>query len=231
MKFLLVLLLLLPVIMALDGHQSKERHEEGEKVTEAQRETVEANTIFAVGFFKHMTSKSSQCKDSPPKNLVMSPLSISSAFSMVLSGARGKTHQEIREGLSLNHTHCKDEDLHKAFSNLLQKLNQPKSSLQLDVGNAIFMDDKVQVLKSFEDGVQKDYRADVKKEDFSDKKEVENKINEYVKEKTKGRIEEVVKVLSEDAKMVMLNYVYFKGKRRKSRNDQGSHQVVQPPQL
>ncbi|KAM5129311.1 serine protease inhibitor A6-like [Mantella aurantiaca] len=213
MKLLLILLLLIPVLMASDEHRSEQSHEEGKDLKKAQalREIVKGNTEFAIKYFKHVTSVSSKDKNSPPKNVVFSPVSISSVFSMLSLGARTKTHQEIWEGLSLNNTHCKEEEVHQAYSNLLQVLNEPKSSLQVNIGNAIIVDNKMTLLKSFKDDAQRHYHAEIMQDDFLQSKEVENKINEYVKNKTEGKIEKLFDSLSEDSKMVLVNYVLFKG--------------------
>ncbi|KAM5129331.1 serine protease inhibitor A6-like [Mantella aurantiaca] len=204
--------------MASDEHRSEQSHEEGKdlKKAEALRETVKGNTEFAINFFKHVTSVSSNDKNSPPKNVVLSPISISSAFSMLSLGARSKTHQEIWEGLSLNNTHCKEEEVHQANSNLLQVVNEPKRGLQVNIGNAIFLDNKVTLLKSFEDDAQHHYHAEIMQVDFLQSTEVENKINEYVKNKTEGKIEKLIEGLSEDSKMVLVNYVLFKGEWQRS---------------
>ncbi|KAM5129265.1 alpha-1-antitrypsin-like [Mantella aurantiaca] len=213
MKLLLILHLLIPVLMASDEHKSEQSHEEVKDLKKAQalREIVKGNTEFAINYFKHVTSVSSKDQNSPPKNVVFSPVSISSVFSMLLLGARTKTHQEIWEGLSLNNTHYEEEEVHQAYSNLLQVLNEPKSSLQVNIGNAIFLDNKVTLLKSFKDDAQRHYHAEIMQDDFLKLKEVENKINEYVKNKTEGKIEKLIGGLSKDSKMVLLNYVLFKG--------------------
>ncbi|KAM5129308.1 serine protease inhibitor A3N-like [Mantella aurantiaca] len=167
--------------MASDEQKSEQSHEEGKDLKKAQalREIVKGNTEFAINYFKHVTSVSSKDQNSPPKNVVFSPVSISSVFSMLSLGARTNTHQEIWEGLSLNNTHCKEVEVHQAYSNLLQVLNEPKSSLQVNIGNAIFLDNKVTLLKSFKDDAQRHYHAEIMQDDFMQSKEVENKINEY----------------------------------------------------
>ncbi|XP_072283776.1 uncharacterized protein [Pyxicephalus adspersus] len=203
MKFLLVLLFLIPIITTSDEHKS-ESHEDtkdrnGLKKAQALRETVKANTEFAINFFKHVTSVSSQSKDSHAENVVVSPISISSAFSMLSLGAQTKTHQEIWEGLRLNNTHCKEKDVHRAYSSLFQALNEPKSGLQVNIGNAVFVLDTLTLLKSFQDDVQHHYHAEVRKTNFINSQEAKKEINEYVKNKTEGKIEELFEELSAEA--------------------------------
>ncbi|XP_077322816.1 serine protease inhibitor A6-like isoform X6 [Lithobates pipiens] len=216
MKFLLILLLLIPVITASDEHKSeksdtvtKSRIET--KRAQALRQTVKANTEFAINFFKLLTSVSTQGADSPPQNVVFSPFSISSAFSMILLGAQKQTHQELWKGLSLNNTRCREMEVHQAYSTLLQALNSPKSSLQVNIGNTIFVDQSLTLFESFKDEVRRYYRAEIMEEDFGDLQKVENKINGYVKEKTEGKIEDLIKNLHIHTQMVLINYVLFKG--------------------
>nr|DBA14534.1 TPA: hypothetical protein GDO54_005489 [Pyxicephalus adspersus] len=213
MKFLLALLLIIPIIAASDEHKSESHEdtkgEKEQKKAQVLRETVKGNTEFAINFFKHVTS--SQSKDSHAENVVISPLSISSAFSMLSLGARTETHQEIWEGLRLNNTHCKEKDFHRAYSSLLQALNEPKSSLQVNIGNAVFVQDTLALRKSFEDDIQHHYHAEIKKTNFINSQEAKKEINEYVKNKTEGKIEELFEELSAQSKMVTVNYVLFRG--------------------
>ncbi|XP_073466009.1 alpha-1-antitrypsin-like isoform X1 [Aquarana catesbeiana] len=213
MKFLLTLLLLIPVITASDEHKSKETHEdaEGGKKVQALKEAVKGNTEFAFNLFKHLASVSSQGKDSPPKNIVFSPFSISSAFSMLLLGAQSKTHQEILEGLSLNNTNSTESELHQAYSTLLHLLNEPKSSLQVDISNTLFVQQTLTLLKSFEDDLKNLYHAEIRKTNFNDPQEARKEVNEYVKNKTEGKIKELIKEFPADTKLALVNYVMFKG--------------------
>ncbi|XP_073466407.1 serine protease inhibitor A6-like [Aquarana catesbeiana] len=222
MKFLLILLLLIPVITASDEHKSKskESHEdtEGGKKAQALKEAVKGNTEFAFNFFKHLASVSSQGKNSPPKNIVLSPFSISSAFSMLLLGAQSKTHQEILEGLSLNIKNSTESELHQAYSTLLHLLNEPKSSLQVDIGNALFVQQTLTLLKCFEDDLKNLYHAEIRKTNFNDPQEATKEVNEYVKNKTEGKIKELVKEFPADTKLALVNYVLFKGKWQETFN-------------
>ncbi|XP_018414893.1 PREDICTED: alpha-1-antitrypsin-like [Nanorana parkeri] len=216
MKFFLILLLLVPVTTASDGQKSEEFCEETKvakelKKVQALGETVKGNSEFAINFFKHVTSMASQGKASTPTNVVFSPLSISSTFSMLMLGSGSKTHQEIWEGLRLNNTHCEEKEVHRAYSNLLQMLNEPKSSLRVDISNAIFLQDTLTLLKNFEDSVQDLYHAEIRKTNLTDPQKAKEEINEYVKNKTEGKIEELVKDLSKDSNMVLINLVLFKG--------------------
>ncbi|XP_072283636.1 serine protease inhibitor A6-like [Pyxicephalus adspersus] len=193
MKLLIILVVLIPIITVSDSQ-------------EALEETVKGNNEFAIKFFKHVTSVSSQGK---AKNIVASPISLSSILSMLTLGAQSTTKEEIWKALSLDNN--EETEVHQAFSSLLQELNKPRSSLQLNIDNAIFVEKTITLLKRFEDDVQRYYYADVRKTDFNNSEEATKEINEYVKNKTEGKIEEIIDKVSEDAKMVLLNSVLFRG--------------------
>ncbi|KAM9294391.1 alpha-1-antitrypsin-like [Gastrophryne carolinensis] len=205
MKFLFVLALVIPLIISED----KLIQQDEELQEKAKLSTVSANNEFALKLYKHIASKSAQA--TLKKNTVVSPLSISTAFSMLALGARSSTHQEIWEALSLNNTQCGETEVHQSFSHLLQTLNKPKSDLQVRIGNAVFVDSSFKLLKSFEDDTQRYYQAEVSRVNFKHPKDVVTQINDYVKSKTEGKIEELVKDIDSDTLLLLLNYVFFKG--------------------
>ena len=76
------------------------------------------NTDFAFSLYKKLALKNQD------KNIVFSPLSISAALALVSLGAKGKTMEEILEGLKFNLTETPEADIHQGFGNLLQSLSQ-----------------------------------------------------------------------------------------------------------
>lgn len=187
-----------------------EEMEVGECLKKVQSETVTANTQFALKLFKHMASKSSPAGGSPPQNILFSPLSVSTALSMLVLGAQSTTRQEILDILSRNHTQGPDE-VHKAAAHLLKTLDQPKGLLWAKIGNAIFLDKDMKLLEGFVNGTDHYYQAEVRKTDFTRPQEVKRGINDHMKNKTDGKIPEFIKDLEDDTVMVLINYFLFTG--------------------
>ncbi|KAM4662174.1 alpha-1-antiproteinase S-like [Discoglossus pictus] len=217
MKVLLYLSVFIAVVLASDEdisheikQQEKHDHHEhhDEKHSKAHQVVSSANIHFAVDMYKHIASNAEK---SHPQNIFFSPLSVTTAFSMLGLGAKSITHQKIVEGLKLNETHIKDEEIHEEFHSVLMALNKPKSNLQVDIGNAIFVHDQLKLQNSFEQGVKKFYHAELQASDFTHPMDAEKQINDYVKNKTEGKIEELVKDLSADTMLVLVNHIFFKG--------------------
>ncbi|XP_053545355.1 serine protease inhibitor A6 [Bombina bombina] len=187
-------------------HPHKHGHNEE---TLAAKEVEEANFLFSLDMYKHLSSKS---VSSPEKNLFYSPLSISSTLAMLSLGAKHQTHSQILELLKLKHAKIEDKMIHKAYGNLLHVLDQPKSDLQFKFGNAIFVASNLKMVKSFVSQVKQYYQAEIMATNFSNGNAAEKKVNDYVRYKTKGKIDNIVEHLDPYTEMVLANYILFKGK-------------------
>ncbi|XP_073493591.1 serine protease inhibitor A3L-like [Phyllobates terribilis] len=215
MKVLQYLIWFIPMVIALDQRfcnfprEEPKKTEEGEQLKEAQSAIITANTEFALKLFKHVASKSSLVKGSQIQNIVFSPLSISTALSTLVLGARSTTHQEILDVLNQNLT--QEAEVHGALGHLQQILSQPQNDLQINIGNAIFVDKKMEILESFRNETKHYYQAEIVKTDFTEGPQVKGQINDHVKTKTDGKIPEVIKNVDPDTLMVLVNFVLFKG--------------------
>ncbi|KAG8535773.1 hypothetical protein GDO81_027817 [Engystomops pustulosus] len=127
------------------------------------------------------------------ENLFYSPMSISMAFSMV----------------SLV---IKEEAIYSGFKHLLQTLNQHNSDLELNIANALFVEEKLNLLQKFKDEIKAFYKSELISVNFQQLEEAKNQINSYVEEKTNGLIEKLLSELSVGTVMVLINTLYFKGK-------------------
>ncbi|GFS65685.1 serpin B8, partial [Nephila pilipes] len=79
--------------------------------------------------------------------------------------------------------------------------------------NAIVVNDNVDLLLKYKNDVQDFYNASIRKTDFANNAdEAVKEINDWVKEKTNGKIEKLLDQLNPSTLLVLLNAVYFKGK-------------------
>nr|XP_005910943.1 PREDICTED: serpin A3-3 [Bos mutus] len=163
-----------------------------------------SNTDFAFGLYKQLALKN------PNKNVIFSPLSVSMALAFLSLGARGPTLTEILEGLKFNLTEIQETQIHQGFQHLLQALNRPRNQLQLSVGNAMFVQEELKLLDKFIEDAQVLYSSEAFPTNFGDPEAAKSLINDYVKNKTQGKIEELFKDLSPRTELVLVNYIYFK---------------------
>ncbi|GIY88726.1 uncharacterized serpin-like protein TK1782 [Caerostris darwini] len=165
-----------------------------------------ANNELAFNLHRKLAASSSS------DNVFFSPLSISSAMGMLFYGARGDTAEELRKVLGYEKADLPDELVHEAFSRFLSKVLKSGDPYVLDIANAVLVDEDMDLIDDYKNNVQELYKAQVREVDFSSNSaQIVRDINEWVKEKTKGKIEKLFDSLSPSTIMVLLNAVYFKG--------------------
>lgn len=135
-------------------------------------------------------------------NLFFSPFSISSALGMTCAGARENTAAEMQTALSFGQG---EEHLHDSFRQLNQKLAAASGSngQKLNIANGICLTGG-DVSGEYKALLQKYYDAELFSGDLE-------KINDWVKTKTEGKIEKILEMLDADSVCVLLNAIYFKG--------------------
>ncbi|XP_042310806.1 alpha-1-antiproteinase 2-like [Sceloporus undulatus] len=161
---------------------------------------------FGLNLYEQISSAS------PGKNIFFSPISISSLLAFLSLGARSTTHTQILEGLSFNLTRIQEKEIHDGFHNIFSVITNPDNAVKIDIGQALFLKDDQKPLQKFLDDVHAFYEAEMLSANFQEPKEAEKQINEYVEKKTHGKIVELVKGLDPTTVIVMVNYIFFKGK-------------------
>lgn len=167
---------------------------------------VSSNADFAFSFYKLVASEAAD------KNIFFSPVSMSSSFAILALGAKAVTLTQILEGLGFNLQKIQEQKIHEGFCQLLHMLNRSDSEFQLSLGNALFIEETLKPLQKFLDDVKSFYESEVFSTDFNNSVGAENQINSYIKEKTNGKIVKLVENLDPLTAMVLVNYVFFKGK-------------------
>ncbi|KAF4788667.1 Alpha-1-antiproteinase 2 [Turdus rufiventris] len=178
-------------------------HHGGEAI--ACLKLVPNNADFAFQFFRVLT------QETPNKNIFFSPVSISSAFAILALGARSATRSQILEGLAFNLTEIQEKEIHEGFQNLIHMLNHPEGGVQLNMGSAIFVTEKLKLLKKFSDDAKVLYQMEAFTTDFNKPTEAEKQINDYIERKTHGKITNVVKDMDPQTLMLLASFVFFKG--------------------
>ncbi|CAM5122925.1 unnamed protein product [Eretmochelys imbricata] len=178
----------------------------GKVVTEHMTfmKVVASNTDFAFRFYKQIKSEAAD------KNIFFSPLSISTAFAMLTLGAKSATLSQIHKGLSFNLTEIKEREIHEGFHHLIRMLNHSDSEIQLNMGNALFVDDRLKLLEKFLADVKSLYESETFPSNFQNSAEAEKQINDCIEKKTHGKIANLVKGLDPLTVMVLVNYIFFK---------------------
>lgn len=163
------------------------------------------NADFAFALYKNLNGKVA-----PGKNIFYSPLGIATALSMLSTGARGDTHSQLFS--TLGYSSMSQEQVRDGYAHLLQMLGQSQKDQQLDVGNSVAVRTGFSPLEQFLKDIQRYYSGDVFKVDFSKPDEAAAEINAQIASKTQDKIKDLVKDLDPSMAMVLINYVFFRGR-------------------
>uniref|UniRef100_A0A670HYE8 Kallistatin-like n=1 Tax=Podarcis muralis TaxID=64176 RepID=A0A670HYE8_PODMU len=164
---------------------------------------VQGNADFAFRFYHHVASETAE------KNIIFSPLSISAALAILSLGAQNTTLSQLLLGLGFNQSDTSEQEIHEGFHHLLHMLNLPNAEIKLSIGNALFTNDQVKLVKKFLDDAKHFYEADVLPTNFMNPAVAESQINGYIKNKTNGKLDDVVQGLDPEAVMIIVNYIYM----------------------
>ncbi|KAL6060607.1 hypothetical protein STEG23_019779 [Scotinomys teguina] len=163
------------------------------------------NANFAFRLYHLIASQNSR------QNIFFSPLSISFSLAMLSAGAGGDTRTQILEGLGFNLTELSLPEIHEGFRLLQHRLSRQSPQLSINVGNVLVLSRDLQLLPNFISATKTSYDSKVLRSNFRDMEATTQLINNYVKEKTQGKIRDLVSGLSPNEKMIMVNYIFFQG--------------------
>ncbi|XP_065607377.1 LOW QUALITY PROTEIN: plasma serine protease inhibitor-like [Cyrtonyx montezumae] len=166
---------------------------------------------FAFRLYKQAISKEEA------KNIFFSPLSISTAFAMLAVGSKSTTLNQIFEGLGFDSlTETRIRDIHESFHKVLAVLNCTEVNITLNIGNALFPAIGYELQETFLQNIQQFYDVDFFSIDFHKPEIAKLQINNYIKEKTQGKIPELIAHLGVNTVLVLVTYIYFKAAWEKS---------------
>lgn len=141
-------------------------------------------------------------------NLMISPLSITQALSMIYNGAKGETKTAFEN--VLHYEGQTTADVNQAALDLTNALLEVDPKVEISIANSIWYRQGFSVEQDFITTNQTFYNAEVSSLDFSNpaSKDI---INNWVDEKTNHKIEKIVDNINADDIMFLINAIYFKG--------------------
>lgn len=163
------------------------------------------NMDFAMNLYRRISLYSD-------KNVFFSPLSISTSFAALLMATGGDTREEILTGLNLQHLGKSNhpELIPHLFQLLHENITQ-NGSLQLDQHMAMFISEKLDIERVFEEQMKEYFEAEIKTVDFSNAGQCMTYINDYIKGKTKGRLKDMLSTLDAETELMLINTIFFRG--------------------
>lgn len=163
--------------------------------TELSVQNISDLTDFSVQLFQYSLDDS--------QNILVSPFSMISALAMSTNGAKNQTQKQMEDTFQMPIS-----ELNQILYSYTKQLSSNHDG-QLNSANSIWIKDdpKLTVEQDFLETNANYYQADIFKASFD--LDTCNEINRWVKEKTKGRIENIIDGISDEAILYLINALSF----------------------
>ncbi|MFT2009861.1 serpin family protein [Pontibacter sp. 13R65] len=171
-------------------------------LTVQEAKTVESSNKFAFTSFAQLS------KEEGNKNMFISPLSISMALTMAYNGAGASTKEAMRQTLGFELP--TDEEINQSFKSVSELLGNIDKKVQFTAANSLWHKQQVKLQAPFVETNRTYFDATVQGLDFSSPA-AKTQINNWVKEKTNGKIEDIVEEIRPEHVLFLINAIYFKG--------------------
>ena len=169
-----------------------------------QEDILLANNAFAFDLYKKAVTEN--------KNLFLSPFSISSALAMTYAGAHAETKTQMSSALHFPENDLLIHQTFAAFQNRLAEI-ETKGAIQINSANSLWPQKGYDFLTEFLDLLKKYYGVIITPLDFAASEQARSLINNWVLEKTRSKIREIIPegLLDGLTRLVLVNAIYFKG--------------------
>jgi serine protease inhibitor len=146
-------------------------------------------------------------------NVIISPLSVSLALGIVFNGAGGATREAMAG--TLGFASLNDQEVNGASHQLLDTLAKADPAVQLEIANALWVKNGFALNAGFVERVRDYFEATLRSLNFSGDPEGSAKtINDWVDDRTHGKIPSIIGKLEPQTRLVVTDAVYFKGRWR-----------------
>jgi serine protease inhibitor len=171
-------------------------------LTGAAPQAIQSSNDFGIELFRKVA-------DTDKQNLMLSPLSASTALTMLLNGCAGDTYTQLQGtlkypgGMTIS-------DINEAYKSLTDQLLKADPKVKFTLANAVFYLNGFIVKPPFLTTLSNDFKATVEGLDFAAPSALTT-INKWANDNTAGKITKVLDAIPGDAVMFIMNALYFKG--------------------
>jgi serine protease inhibitor len=149
--------------------------------------------------------------DGSGANTIVSPLSVSLALAMAYNGASGTTKTAMAKTLGI--ATISDEEFNSNNRSLLEGIQKADPAVQIEIANALWLQSGFRIDPDFLRLSHDFFDAAPESVNFAENpQQAASHINGWVKERTQGKIPEIIKEPSRRTMLILTNAVYFKGR-------------------
>jgi serpin B len=199
-----ILIIIIGSLISCEKEKTNNADEAPElKLTKSGELLVESGNNFGFELLNVINQESED-----DENLFISPLSISFAFGMALNGAEGETYDEIAQ--TFHFEDLSREEINENYESIIGGMKALDNNVVMNIANSMWNKEGFPIKQNFIDVNQEYFDAEVENLDFTAPESVDV-INNWVKDKTNNKIEEVIDAIPANAVMYLINAIYFNG--------------------
>ncbi|MDR0962296.1 MAG: serpin family protein [Mediterranea sp.] len=173
------------------------------ELSELEKNISNGSNAFAIKWFKQAIQTTDQ------RNLVLSPLSASYALAMTANGAKGNTLSEFKSVLGFA-DYTLDE-VNAFYKKITNHLLTSDGQTILGIANSIWVNQLYQLQPDFITTNKEYYSAEVRAIDCLDSPTTLAVVNQWVSDKTYGRIPSILDKVEPSDRVYLINALYFDG--------------------
>ncbi|MHA1280098.1 MAG: serpin family protein [Candidatus Helarchaeota archaeon] len=163
-------------------------------------EIIKADQAFGFELFREVYNLTDE------DNIMISPLSVSYALGMTYNGAAGTTLEAFNDVLHFDG--LTSQEVNESYKDLMNQLVHLDEQVEFSIANSIWYRLGFEVLAEFIQTNKDYFDAEVKDVDFNDPQTVEI-INQWIEDKTNGKIRDMLDYIPAEAVMYLINAIYF----------------------
>ena len=203
MKQIISLSLLVFIIFAASCTKEPEGPKQPKPInlTTKANEVIAGSNSFGIDLFR-VTAISED------KNMMLSPLSASTALTMLLNGCNTQTYLQIRD--MLGYQGLTIYEINAAYHSLVGQLLNIDPEVKLALANSAWYRQGFNVKPAYLNTIDSAFDAEIAGLDFNSPSALET-INKWASDNTNGKIPKVLDAIDPYAVMFLMNALYFKG--------------------
>lgn len=180
------------------------------ELTGEEKEIVGNQNDFSLDLFAALYKQKGE-----DKNSLFSPFCVYCTLGMLANGAVEENLDEILSVMNLDG--YDREEMNGYFQKMIEGLEKADPAVKMKIANSIWHNRSVQLKDDFVRLNKLTYDAEIAALDFSQPEAAMQRINDWCKDKTEGKIEDLIKKgeLSSETVTVLLNAIYFKARWEK----------------
>ena len=198
----ILFLLLITLTQCSGGLTEPEKNGNARTLSKTEEGIVSSSAVLGLNLLKEIS------RIEKNKNIIVSPISVSTAFGMALNGSAGETYDQMKSVLGLNE--FGQNDINKSYQSLDVLLKGIDDKVEFNSANSVWYANGFRVENNFLDITKKYFNAEITEADFSNPT-TRDIINDWVKRSTNDKIEKIIEEINRDVVMYLINAIYFKG--------------------